>query len=122
MKRILVIEDDTHVQALIQKVLERADYEVIAASDGAEGLKLYRENPADLVITDLIMPHKEGLETIMEFRRDYPDVKIIAISGGGRLDPESYLETAKQMGAAYTFAKPFENQELVAAVQELLKQ
>ncbi len=122
MKRILVIEDDIQVKALIQKILERAGYEVIAASDGAEGLKLLRENPADLIITDLIMPRKEGLETIMELRRDYPDVKIIAISGGGRFEPESYLETARQMGAARTFTKPFENEELVAAVQELLKQ
>jgi len=122
MKRILVIEDDIHVKVMIQKTLERAGYEVIAASDGEEGLKLLRESPADLIITDLIMPRKEGLETIMELRRDNPDVKIIAISGGGRFEPESYLETAKQMGAARTFAKPFENKELVAAVQELLKQ
>ncbi len=95
-------------------------HEVVNASNGKEGIKLFRENGADLIITDIVMPEKEGLETIMELRKGYPDVKIIAISGGGRVDPESYLTMAEKMGASRTLTKPFEREELLEAVRELL--
>ena len=83
------------------------------ASDG-------KQMKADLIITDLIMPEKEGIETITELRRDFPDVKIIAISGGGRIAPEVYLRMARSLGALRTFAKPIERKEIIETVQELL--
>jgi len=83
MARILLIDDDAPVRRTLRKMLERQGYEVEEAPDGKAGLTLYQENPADLIITDLIMPEMEGIETIMELRRRFPDVKIIAMSGGG---------------------------------------
>jgi CheY-like chemotaxis protein len=102
--------------------LEGAGYEVAEAPDGTQGIRLYRQQPCDLVITDIIMPEKEGLETIRELRRDFPDVKILAISGGGRIRPDEYLPLAKKFGAHRTLAKPFEQKELLEAVQELLEE
>ncbi len=121
MPRILIIDDDIQILNMLRQTLERKGYEVAVAPDGKEGLRIYRENPSDLIVTDLLMPEKEGIETIAELRRDFPDVKIIAISGGGRLDPEQYLRMAKSFGAQYTFAKPVEREELLKAIQELLK-
>jgi len=120
LARILIIDDDPQILDMIGQTLEREGHEVIDASDGKEGLKLYRENPTDLIITDIIMPEKEGIETIMELRRDFPDVKIIAISGGGRIDAEQYLSMAQKLGAQRTFAKPVARAELLKAVRELL--
>jgi DNA-binding response OmpR family regulator len=122
MSQILIIDDDTQVRLLLRKLLDHEGYEVREASNGKAGMKLNRENPADLVITDLIMPEKEGLETIMELRKKFPEVKIIAISGGGRNGPEDYLPMAKELGAQLTFTKPFELKEMLAAVQKLLEQ
>ncbi len=90
------------------------------AENGKIGLKLLGENGADLVITDLIMPEKEGIETIQELRRDFSHVKIIAISGGGAIGPETYLEIAKKMGAHRIFEKPFVLQEISEAIRELI--
>jgi len=121
MALILIIEDDNQFRAMLREMFERTGYEVVEASDGKEGLKLYREKATDLIITDLLMPEKEGFETIIELRRDLPDVKIIAISGGGRIDSGQYLSMAKSFGAQYTFAKPVDREELLQAVEELLK-
>ena len=120
MKRILIIDDDDQFLSMLRQMLERNGYRIVEASNGKEGIKLYRENPTDLIITDLIMPEKEGIESIIELRQDFPDVKIIAISGGGRINPNQYLSMAKTFGANYTFAKPFERKELLHAVGELL--
>lgn len=120
MSRILVIEDDAIVRELLQDILAHAGYEVVGARDGKEGIRLYRNEPADLVITDLIMPEKEGIETIMELRRDFPHLKSIAISGGGHISPSTYLEIAKQFGVQRTFAKPFLPDEILEAVRELV--
>ncbi len=120
MKRILVIDDDVQVRQMLKQTLERKGYEVVDAADGAEGIKLYRAEPTDLVITDIIMPEKEGIETIMELKRDFPDVKIIAISGGGRVDPGNYLEIARRWGVEHTFTKPFDRAQLLEAIQQLL--
>jgi DNA-binding response OmpR family regulator len=121
MARILVVDDDIQILEMLRQTLEREGYEVIGSPDGKEGLRLYREAPTDLIITDLIMPEKEGIEMIMELRRDFPDVKIIAISGGGRVGPENYLSIAKQLGAMHTFTKPVGREELLGVVRELLK-
>ena len=120
MKRILVIDDDIQVRQMLKQILERAGYEVADAPDGKEGIELYRQTPTDLIITDIIMPEKEGIETILELRREFPDVKIIAISGGGRFDPDVYLDAAGKFGVARTFRKPVDRKELLDAIQELL--
>ena len=121
MARILVIDDDIQILEMLRQTLEREGYEVIDARDGKEGIRFYREAPTDLIITDIVMPKKEGVETIMELKRDFPDVKIIAISGGGRIGPENYLQIAKSLGAMHTFTKPIGREKLLAAVRELLK-
>lgn len=120
MARILVIEDEDEVRAMLQRVLERAGYEVVVAPDGDEGIRLFSENPADLIITDIIMPKKGGMETILDLKSEYPDVKIVAMSGGGRLGPEPYLEIAEVFGAVRIFSKPFRIEELLLTIQRLL--
>jgi YesN/AraC family two-component response regulator len=91
------------------------------ASDGNEALESYRNIPADLVVTDIIMPNKEGSETILEFRRSYGDVKIVAMSGGGRNSSQDYLKLARTFGANLTLSKPFTNQEFLDAVNSALE-
>jgi DNA-binding response OmpR family regulator len=120
MSLILVIDDDEIIRSLLRDLLERDGYDVMEAENGKTGLKLVRENGADLVITDLIMPEREGIETIRELRRDFSDVKIIAISGGGTIGPETYLQMAKSMGAHRVFGKPFNLEEMSEAIRELL--
>jgi DNA-binding response OmpR family regulator len=120
MARILVIDDDEQIRTTLRRVLELEGHEVLVAADGKEGVKLFREQGADLIITDIVMPDKEGLETIMELRRDFRDAKIVAISGGGHIDGECYLMMAEQLGAGHTLTKPFEREQLLAAVGEAL--
>ncbi len=120
MARILIIDDDPEVRSMLGEMLKRAGYEVEQGSDGRIALKTLREQPIDVVITDIIMPEKEGLETIKELRHEFPDVKIIAISGGGRIGPRSYLSIAKAFGAQRTFEKPFSHDEMKQAIHELL--
>jgi two-component system cell cycle response regulator CpdR len=120
MKRILVMDDDDQLRAMLQLLLEKNGYEVLSAENGKIGLKLFYEKGADLIITDLIMPEKEGLETIIELHQNVPGLKIIAISGGGRIRPEGYLKLSESLGADRSFKKPFNNKELLSAVSELL--
>ena len=120
MVRILIIDDDPQILDMLGQTLKREGHEVVEALDGKQGLKLYRENPADLVITDIIMAGTEGIETIIELQRDFPDVKIIAISGGGHNYPDDYLYIARMLGVQKTFAKPISREELLKAVSELL--
>lgn len=120
MFKILVIDDEAPVRKMLTKLLERNGFDVIAAVDGCQGIKRYHENHPDLVITDLIMPEKEGLESIREIKKINPDVHIIAISGGGIADPQIYLEFASKLGAVRTFAKPVDNEILVSTIKELL--
>jgi len=120
MALILIIDDDTEIREVLRQILERAGYEVMEASDGREGINLYRERQADLIITDIVMPKKDGLETITDLKVEFPGSKIIAISGGGRLDPKPYLELAEGFGADRLLTKPFGHEELLEAVQALL--
>ena len=120
MAHILIIDDDPQILDMLGQTLKHEGHEVVKALDGKEGLKLYRENPADLLITNMIMAETEGIEIIMEFQRDFPYVKIIAISGGGRIEPEEYLYIARMLGVQKTFAKPFSLEELLKAVNKLL--
>ena len=122
MATILLVEDDDGVRKLLHKALVDAGHEVEEASNGDLALAAYRRQPRDLVITDLVMPEKDGLETISLLRRINPSVKIIAISGGGRTLGlgQLYLETAQSIGAARILAKPFAASALLSAVSEVL--
>lgn len=120
MERILIIDDDVCMLNLLHFILVCEGYEVLKASSGKEGMNLYRENPVDLIITDLIMPEKDGIEIIRELTTEFPNIKIIAISGGGRIGPADYLHMAKMLGAQRTLAKPIGRDELVRAVKEVL--
>jgi len=120
MHKILIIDDEPHILLMLKKMLERAGYEIDMASNGNEGLELFRKSPTDLVITDIIMPEKEGLETIREMRRMRPELKIIAMSGGGKVSADNYLEIAKIFGASRVMSKPFTHKEMVATVKDLM--
>ena len=120
MARILIIEDDNEVRDYLDSVMTRAGYDVVVASNGKDGVELFRSHPVDLVITDIIMPEKDGIETIMDLRSNRKTPKVIAISGGGRAEPENYLHSAKLLGADRTMRKPFTNAEMLRAVRELL--
>ena len=120
MQKILIIDDDHHILLMIKKMLERAGFEVELASNGNEGLELFKRLQVDLVITDIIMPEKEGLETIREMKRLRADLKIIAMSGGGKVSSDNYLNMAKIFGASRIISKPFSQKQMVSAVQELL--
>ncbi len=121
MEKILIIDDEAPIRKMLTKLFEKNNYEVILAINGNQGIKLFKENSPDLIITDLIMPEKEGLETIREIREINPDMKIIAISGGGVVDPEIYLNLASKLGAVRTFTKPVDNDILLSAIKELLR-
>ena len=120
MAKILIIDDESEIRAMLRQMLEREEFEVMDASDGKEGIRLYQENPADLVITDIVMPEKEGLETIMDLKKSYPDVKIIAISGGRKIGPGEYLKLAERFGAIKTLTKPVRKEKLLKAIREVL--
>ena len=120
MARILLIDDDEPVRTTLRLTVEHFGHTVIEARDGTEGLALFQHANADLVITDIVMPEKEGFEVLRELRRTHPPVKIIAISGAGPDSGAGYLQTAKLMGAAKVLAKPFSADVLMAAINELL--
>ena len=120
MQKILIIDDEPHILMMLKKMMEKAGYDIDLASNGHEGMKLFQKSPSDLVITDIIMPEKEGLETIREMKRIQPELKIIAMSGGGKISAESYLETASIFGANRVIQKPFTQKEMVTAVNELM--
>jgi CheY-like chemotaxis protein len=120
MPRILVIEDNDAVRRMVGRVLVDEGYEVQEAADGSAGLNAYREQPSDLVITDIVMPDTEGLETIRELRRHDPSARIIAMSSAGGSGPAGYLELALKFGARRILTKPFTHDELRTAVAEVL--
>lgn len=122
MSRILVIDDDKLVRNSLRQVLEKAGYEVVVAPNGKVGVDIFRKEPTDLVITDILMPEKEGLETISELSRVAPKPKILAISGGGPTGPDEYLRVAKRYGAHQIMEKPMESAELLSMVKQLLEE
>ena len=121
MARILIIDDESQIRSMLRLMLERVGYEIAEAPDGIEGIRQYRENPADLIITDLIMPNKDGIGMIIDLKKEFPKVKIIAMSGGGVNRPEGYLDGAKKLGATRTLTKPIDRDEMLKAVKETLK-
>lgn len=120
MADILVIDDDEGFRYMVCKLLIRAGYKVLDCQNGKIGVDLLRKNPVPLVITDLIMPDQEGIETIIQLRRDFPEVKIIAVSGGGRGSSDIYLDSAMRLGATRSFSKPFDSEIFLETVKELL--
>jgi len=121
MARILVIDDDGEVRRMVKETLARAGHEVLEASNGRDGVQMFGEEPRELVITDIFMPEKERLETIRELRILYPEVKIVAMSGGiAAMDSSASLRLARGLGADRTIPKPIAKAELQAAVDDLL--
>lgn len=121
MVRILVIDDDAKVLGVLSEMLTYAGYEVVATSNGTEGVRLYRAAPFDLVVTDMMMPEKDGLEVVMDLRRDFPDAKILTLSGGGDYGYGfSSLDASRALGAAGSLRKPFNEDQLLAAVRGAL--
>jgi CheY-like chemotaxis protein len=121
MKRILIIDDEPQIRSMLRLMLERDGYEVFEAPDGIEGIRFYRQNPVDLIITDLIMPNKDGIGMIIELKKEFPEAKIIAMSGGGLNKPEGYLKGAQKLGATCTLTKPIDREEMLRTVRETLK-
>lgn len=118
--RILVIEDDAAIRRMIYRILNEEGHEVFEAAHGKEGMKLLAGTPGiDVVITDIIMPEKEGMEVLQELRENYPEIKTMAISGGGKLSAHDYLSLAKVMGADIVLSKPFVRRDLVDALHRL---
>ena len=117
--QILVIDDDLQFCSLMQEVLSAAGYQVQTALDGRRGFQLASDNPVDLVVIDLLMPGKDGLETIQHILKEKPDLKVIAISGGRRGGALDFMSAAAKLGAARTFYKPFDHHDFLDAVQQL---
>jgi CheY-like chemotaxis protein len=122
MPRILLVDDDDQVRTMLRVTLERAGYEITEANNGYKALGVLRSSGVpDLIITDIVMPDMEGLEMIRQIRKDLPDVKIIAISGGGRISPDNYLNYARSFGAAFGLTKPVDRQELLDTIEKTLQ-
>jgi CheY-like chemotaxis protein len=117
--QILLVDDDDLSRQTIHQMLERAGHLVVSTANGSEALELFRTGRPDLVITDLIMPDTDGLELIQELRKTDGQVRILAISGGGRVNANEYLTVARKFGAAGILAKPFSNQELKEAISAI---
>jgi CheY-like chemotaxis protein len=120
MATILVIDDDEAMRRLILRVLGAGGHVLLEAENGQQGLKLLEEQRPDLIITDILMPRKEGIETIREVAGLSPGTKIIAISGGGGSDNLMFLDMARTFGAHAALAKPFRAEELIETVARLL--
>ncbi len=122
MSLIMVVDDDDSILRLISEIMKKEGYEVIQAEDGEQAFALFQRQPCDLMITDLLMPNKEGLELIQELKGLKPSLKIIAYSGGGQLEPDDYLDFARGVGADRVFSKPISVFELKRAVAKLLSE
>lgn len=121
MASVLVIDDDDMVRTMLLRSLARGGHEAVGARDGLEGVARFRETPCDVVITDIFMPNQEGLATIMELRRTFPHIRIIAISGGGARASLDVLPVAEALGACRTLRKPFTPQEVLDVVRDVLE-
>ncbi len=120
MARILIVDDDESTRRTLRRMLEPVGYDVVEAADGREGVELYKEDSVDLVLMDLIMPEKEGIQAAAELRHYDPEVKIIAISGGGRIGNFQVLRIAQKFGIEHALPKPIRLGKLLALVNEVL--
>jgi DNA-binding response OmpR family regulator len=121
MNRIVIVEDDIVIRESLKEILEMNNYEVMAIDSCLDLMKKVDEFKPDVLITDIIMPDKDGIEIIIEAKKVLPNIILIAISGGGRIDSESYLNTAKYLGADATLKKPFTHKELLDCIANLSK-
>jgi CheY-like chemotaxis protein len=121
MARILLIDDDAELRLMLREMLEQAGYDVVEASNGREGVACYEATSIDLVITDILMPEQEGLETITLLQHINPQVKIIAVSGGGLTGRMDFLYVAAMLGVQRTLRKPISRQTLLEAVRDLIQ-
>lgn len=120
MAKILLVEDDDLVRDMLTQILGRASHEVTCATNGEEATELLRKISPDIMVTDIIMPKKSGITLISEVKNRHPTLEIIAISGGGRLDPTGYLDLSESLGASVSFEKPIDNTALLMAIDLLL--
>lgn len=120
MSAILIIDDDATMRDVLYEMMHMEGFSAMVAEDGLQAQKLLEQYEFNCIITDIVMPEKEGLETILYVRKNHPNIPIIAISGGARIKPESYLDIAQQFGARYVFAKPFVRKDLTEAVKKCL--
>jgi DNA-binding response OmpR family regulator len=121
MSNILIVEDDANLRTILHDILEQQGHHVKEAADGEQGLSIVHQEDMDLVITDILLPGaREGIELIIDLRRHFSHIKIIAISGGGKGDAQHYLDMAKEFGAHITIRKPFDLDTLMEAVDSLL--
>ena len=120
MARILVIDDEEMIRFSIQKILEDAGHQVAEAEDGVDGIEMQKQQHFDLIITDILMPRKEGLETLQEIKSEFPETGVIAISGGGRLGNVDFLSAAELLGADAVLAKPFSEDQILKCVNDCL--
>jgi len=118
---VLVVDDDVMVLQAVVILLEDRGFNVLAAVDGVQGLHEYRKHRPDVVLTDIIMPQKEGISLIRDLRREFPEAKIIAMSGGGRMGNSDYITIAKTLGADTSLNKPFDEDQLIETLQMLLR-
>jgi DNA-binding response OmpR family regulator len=118
-KRILVVDDNEDLRSTIKALLQADGFDVSVAADGAAALASHRARPADVVVTDLFMPDKDGIETIIELKKLYPTLKIVAMSGWTSTQGSDYLQVAREIGAAVTLQKPFDPAELSRVVRDL---
>lgn len=121
MAKILLVEDDVLVRDMLVQMLQRASHEVISASNGDEATDVLKTQHPDIMVTDIIMPKKSGITLISEVRNQHPDMEIIAISGGGRLDPTGYLDLSESLGASVSFEKPVDKSALLMAIDLLIR-
>lgn len=121
MAKILLVEDDDLVRDMLAQVLKRAGHEVANAANGDEATELLQRMEPDIMVTDIIMPKKSGITLITEVKNKHPNMEIIAISGGGRLDPTGYLDLSESIGAAVSFEKPVDKAALLMAIDLLLQ-
>jgi DNA-binding response OmpR family regulator len=120
MAHILLVDDDDLLRRMLYMALTQSGHKVLEATNGREAVRLIATQPFDLLVTDIIMPDKDGLEVVPEIRKKYPALKIIAMSGGGRMNATGFLKAASMLGADLTLKKPFPVQEFCTAVNELL--
>ncbi|MES2693683.1 MAG: response regulator [Verrucomicrobiota bacterium] len=119
MSRILLVDDDDPLRNILRVTLEKMGHHVVEARNGKEALRLCQAEPPDIVLTDIVMPEAEGIELIGALRRFHSDVKIIAMSGGGRVSAADYLKIARHMGATIALAKPFSQEAIAAAIAKV---
>src|SRR5664279_232277 len=120
MPGVLIVEDDKELREMLKLSLLRRNFTVFEADNGKSAIAHFKPTITDLVVTDIIMPEEDGLKVIMKLRELKPTIKIIAISGGGKAGPGSYLNMAKALGADAVYSKPFSINDLIVTIEQLL--